>query len=223
MNRSIKKPWLLFALSALMILTACGGGAARGSTATVDTNPIFTEIASTALALQTETVLAIPTATNTPPASPTPEATNTPLFTDTPLPGTSTATPLSTNTPLGLTQESCDNLQYIADITIPDHYAAQPNEEMDKTWEVKNIGPCTWNKNYMIVYAYSLGDDPNLWSSFPTQKLGKVVAPGETTNITITLRAPSPHGDYGAVFILQNDKGVNFPPDQALTILISVQ
>jgi hypothetical protein len=221
MNRLNKIPWLVIALSAALVLSACGGGGANGSTATVDTNPIFTEIASTALALQTQTVLAIPTATDTPPASPTPEPTYTPLFTDTPLPSTPTITPLSTNTPLGSTQESCDNLLYIADVTIPDGYLAQPNEELDKTWEVKNLGPCTWNEDYKIVYSW--GGDGTDWNTFPAQKLGKVVAPGETVNITITLRAPTAHGDYGGVFNLQNDKGVNFPPDQALTILITVQ
>ncbi len=220
MKRPIKMSWLVMAL-ALLALPACGGGGALGPTATVDTGPIFTEIASTALALQTQTVLAIPTNTNTPPASPTPQATNTPEFTETPLPGSPSATALAVNTPLSNTQDSCDNLQYIADVTIPDGYSASPGEEMDKTWSVENLGPCTWNENYALVYAY--GGEGTSWNSIKPQRLGKVVAPGEKVNITITLRAPSDHGDYGAYFILQNDKGVNFPPLQSLTIFITVQ
>ena len=81
MTRSPWIPGLLIALS-LLTLSACGGGAAVKPT--VDTAPIYTQIASTALALQTQTVLARPPATNTPQVSPTPEATNTPLITDYP-------------------------------------------------------------------------------------------------------------------------------------------
>jgi hypothetical protein len=220
MTRLPKLSWLVMAL-ALVALPACGGGGALGPTATIDTAPIFTEIASTALALQTQTMLAIPSPTNTPLASPTPEATNTALVTETPLPSTLSATTLAVDTPIAATQDSCNNLQYMSDVTIPDGYSAAPGEEMDKTWSVENLGPCTWNEDYKLAYAY--GGEGTSWNTISPQRLGKVVAPGETVNITITLRAPTAHGDYGAYFILQNDKGVNFPPLQTLTIFISVQ
>lgn len=219
MKRLTKISWLWTALIVLA-LPACGGFGASGATATIDTGPIFTEIASTALALQTQTVLAYPSPTDTPQTSPTPEATNTPLFTDTPLPGTPsvTATPLNT---LSSTQDSCDNLQYIADVTIPDGYSAQPGETLEKTWSVKNLGPCTWTADYALVYAYGgAGTD---WNKLKPQPLSKTVAPGDTINITIVLKAPKVHGDYGAYFIMQNDKGANFPPLQVLTIFIKVQ
>jgi hypothetical protein len=92
MKHCVKIYWFFMAFT-LLALSACGSG---GVTAmpTVDTAPIFTQIASTAVALQTQVALAaVPPVSNTPEASPTPEATNTPVLTDTPLPSsTPTAT-----------------------------------------------------------------------------------------------------------------------------------
>jgi len=208
---------LLVALG-LLAMSACGGGAA--AKATVDTAPIYTQLASTALALQTQTALANPTTTNTPQASPTSEAINTPLITDTPLPGTPSATPLALNTPKATSQASCDNMQYIADVTYPDGYIAAPGEYMIKTWTVKNLGPCTWNKNYALVFGWGgVGTD---WSDIGSVNLTKDVDPGETIDISVSLAAPKASGEYGAYFVLQNDKGINFP-SVPLTIFIKVQ
>ncbi len=206
---------LLIAVS-LLGLSACGRGAV--ATATADTAPIYTQIASTALALQTQTVLAMPTATNTPQVPPTPEAINTPLITDTPLPGTPSATALALNTPLATSQASCDNMAYVADITIPDGYTAAPGELMYKTWSVKNLGPCKWNQDYALAYAY--GGDGTNWNTTQPVKLTSVVKSGDTTEITISLEAPTKSGIYGAYFRMRNAKGFYF--GTYLTISIKV-
>ena len=216
MKSLTKISWLLMAFS-LVVLSACGGGNAA-ATPTVDTGPIYTEIASTALALQTQTAQAVPTATDTPQASSTPEATNTPLITDTPLPGTASATPLVLNTPKATSQVSCDNMAYVADATIPDGYVAAAGEIMKKTWTIKNLGPCAWNQDYLLVFGWGgVGTD---WNTAAPVHLSKVVHPGETVDISVTLRAPHPSGVYGAFFRFQNDNGFNFGP--TLTIDIKV-
>ena len=221
MKRLTKISWLLIALT-LLGLSACGGGRAA-ATPTVDTALIFTQIASTALALQTQTVLAMPTATSTPQISPTPQKTNTPLITDTPLPGTvsASATPLPLNTPLATSQTSCDNMKYIADVTIPDGYVAAPGEVMKKTWTVQNLGPCTWTQNYKLIFGW--GGQGTNWNTTQPVNLSKVVAQGENIDITVSLSAPSASGEYVAVFKLQNDKGFNFPQGQQVTIDIVVK
>jgi hypothetical protein len=221
MKRLTKISWLLIALT-LLGLSACGGGSAA-ATPTVDTALIFTQIASTALALQTQTVLAMPTATSTPQISPTPQKTNTPLITDTPLPGTVSvsATPLPLNTPLATSQTSCDNMKYIADVTIPDGYVAAPGEVMKKTWTVQNLGPCTWTQNYKLIFGW--GGQGTNWNTTQSVNLSKVVAQGENIDITVSLSAPSASGEYVAVFKLQNDKGFNFPQGQQVTIDIVVK
>ncbi len=219
MKHLSKISWLLIAF-ALFSLPACAGGS-PSATPTVDTAPIYTQIASTALALQTQTSLALPTATNTPQVSPTQAVTNTPLITDTPLPGTpaASATPLSLTTPLATTQASCDNMAYVADATIPDGYVAAPGEIMKKTWTIKNLGPCIWNQDYILIWGWGgIGTD---WSKTAPVNLSKVVQPNETVDITVTLRAPSTSGVYGCYFRFQNDKGFNFGPP--LTIDISVK
>ena len=221
MKRLTKMSWLLIALT-LLGLSACGGGS-PAATPTVDTAPVFTEIASTALALQTQTVLAMPKATSTPKISPTPQKTNTPLITDTPLPGTVSvsATPLPLNTPLATSQTSCDNMKYIADVTIPDGYVAAPGEVMNKTWTVQNLGPCTWTQDYKLIFGW--GGQGTNWNTAQPVNLSKVVAQGENIDISVSLSAPSAKGEYVAVFKLQNDKGINFPPGQQLTIDIVVK
>jgi predicted small lipoprotein YifL len=218
MKRLTKISWLLIAIT-LLALSACGGGGAA-ATPTVDTAPIYTQIASTALAMQAQTALAVPKATDTPPASSTPEAAQTPLITDTPLPGTPSATPLALKTLKTTSQASCDNMEYVGDVTYPDGYVAYPGENMIKTWTVKNLGPCTWNKDYALVFGWGgVGTD---WNTIGRVNLTKVVQPGETIEISVSLTAPKASGDYGAYFVLQNDKGVNFP-STTLTIFIKVQ
>jgi hypothetical protein len=198
----------------LLALSACGGGAAGSPT--IDTAPIYTKIASTALARQTQTALVLPTATVTPQASPTSEATNTLLFTDTPLPGT----PVASNTPKAPSQASCDNMEYVSDVNYPDGYAATPGELMDKTWRVTNPGPCTWNLKYQLVFGW--GGTGTDWQNARVN-VYKIVPPGESIELTLSLKAPTLHGEYGAVFVMQNDKGTNFPPGQVVSIYIKVQ
>jgi hypothetical protein len=210
--------WLFIAIT-LLALSACGGGSVA-ATPTIDTAPVYTQIAATALSLQTQTAQAIPIATNTPKVSPTPKATNIPLITATPPPGTPTATRLALKTPLTTSQASCDNMQYIADVTYQDGYVAAPGEYMIKTWTVKNLGPCSWNKNYGLVFGWGgVGTD---WKNVGFVNLTKDVAPGETIDISVSLEAPKASGNYGAFFVLQNDKGNNFP-SAPLTISITVR
>ena len=221
MKRLTKLSWLLMTLT-LLGLSACGGGSAS-ATPTVDSAPVFTQIAATALALQTQTVLAMPAATSTPQVSPTPQITNTPLNPATPLSGTPSvsATPLVLNTPLATSQTSCDNMKYIADATIPDGYVAAHGEVMKKTWTVQNLGPCIRSQDYKLIYGW--GGQGTNWNTTQPVALSKVVNPGENIQITVELSAPSTSGEYVAVFKLQNDKGINFPPGQQVTIDIVVK
>jgi hypothetical protein len=221
MKRRMKIFWLLTAL-ALLGLSACGVGG-LAPTPTVDSALIFTQIASTALALQTQTMLAMPTATSTLQIPPTAETTTSPLFTATFLPGMgpASATPLALTTPLASSQTGCDNMKYIADVTIPDGYVAAHGEVMKKTWTVQNLGPCTWNQNYVLIFGW--GGQGTDWNTTQSAHLSNSVAPGENIDITVPLKAPSTPGEYVGTFKLQNDKGVNFPPGQQLTIDIVVK
>jgi hypothetical protein len=202
-----KISWLLMAIS-LLGMAACGG-----PKPTVATGLVYTQIASTAMALQTLTAEFMPTPTNTVQPSPTPEATVTPLITNTPVSSSPIPPPKPTS------QASCDNMEYADDVTIPDGYVAAPGEVMSKTWRVKNLGPCTWDQDYSLIFAYG-GENTN-WDTTKPAYLSYVVLPGQTVEITVNLTAPTASGEYNAFFILQNDKGVNF--GKVMWIFIKVQ
>jgi hypothetical protein len=210
MKNLVKISWLLAALS-MLALTACG---ARGAATQVDAVPILTQLASTALALQTQTALAAPTATSTPQANSVPEATNTllptntPLITNTPQPGAPSATPLTLKTPKPPTQASCDNMVGIDDVTYPDGTVVIPGEIMEKTWRIKNLGPCTWNQDYALTFGY--GGEGTDWKNAKPAHIPNLIQPGQTVEITVTLRAPTESGSYGAYFRMKNDKGFFF-------------
>ena len=212
----LKKISGLFLTIGLLALSACGAGSAAKPT--VDTAPIYTQLASTALAYQTQTALAMPTATSTPQVSPTPQGTDTPLITITPLPGTPSVTPPAVNTLQATSQASCDNMQYITDVNYLDGYAAAPGEVMGKTWKVKNLGPCTWNQDYVLAFGY--GGEGTGWDTTRPVHLDNLVLPGETVEITVTLKTPTASGEYGAYFRLRNDNDFFFGP--YLSILIKV-
>jgi hypothetical protein len=219
MKRLGKIIWLLIAFIILGV-SGCGGGTAVAQP-TDDSAAIFTQIASTALALQTQTILSMPTATSTPQVPPTAQSTNTPLITNTPLPGTPSTTPPAANTPLATNQTSCDNMAYVADVTIPDGYVAARGETMKKTWTLKNLGPCTWNQDYVLIFGW--GGQGTNWKNIKPVNLSNQVKPGDTIDVSVTLAAPSTPGEYVGVFKLQNDKGFNFPPGQQVTIDIVVK
>ena len=40
----------------------------------------------------------------------------------------------------------CDWVQFVADVTIPDGLPVDPGVALSKTWRLKNIGTCWWNK-----------------------------------------------------------------------------
>lgn len=225
MSRFTNIIWFLMAI-ALLSLSACGNG-----TPTADLSLAYTQIWQTVEAAQTQTGLfasPTPAVTNTPLASMTPRATNTPLLTATLLPGVPTATAFTVNmfsTPTGTflapaaTQNaSCDNMVGVADVTYPDNSVVPAGVVFIKTWSVKNMGPCTWDKNYKLIYGW--GGDGTNWNTTPPSHLTADVLPGETIEVSVTLTAPTKPGTYGAHFRMQNSKGYNFGPDQYLIVVV---
>ncbi|MGA2503635.1 MAG: NBR1-Ig-like domain-containing protein [Anaerolineales bacterium] len=216
MSRFTKITWLWIAFI-LLGLAACGGGAP-----TTDPSLAFTQIWQTVEVAQAATALAAsqtPIFTVTPAASLTPQVSNTPLLTSTLLPGAPSLTPISSLAPLGTQAGACDNSQFVTDVTIPDGTEVAAKSEIVKTWRVKNLGPCTWNKNYHLIFGW--GGIGTNWNSNHPVPFPVTVIPGESLEITVDLDAPSAPGNYTAAFRLQNDKGYNF--GDSLTIVISVK
>jgi hypothetical protein len=216
MSRLNKIAWLFLAF-ALIGLAACGGGSP-----TTDPSLAYTQIWQTVAAAQTQTALyasPTPQISNTPSISPTPHATNTPLLTSTLLPGVPSATSFSISTLVGTQSAACDNAGFIDDVTYPDYSEVAVGTSFLKTWRIKNLGPCTWNQDYRLIFGW--GGVGTNWNTTPPSLFTAIVLPGETLDVSVTLTAPTTGGDYAATFRLQNDKGYNFGP--SLTVVVTAK
>ena len=76
-----------------------------------------------------------------------------------------------------------------------------PRQQFTKKWTVKNTGTCTWPDGARLVYVS--GDELEVVRE---AGIGSV-APGETAEIKITLRAPASYNRYTSVWQLQDSAG----------------
>ena len=210
MLRYIKPAWLLVTVL-LLGLAACGSGIP-----TTDPSLALTQVWKTVVVAQTQTALAAsptPLATNTPAISPTPRSTSTPLLTSTALTSAPSSTPFRLSTPLStLSNTSCDNANFITDVTYRDGSEVAAGSTFIKTWRFKNLGPCTWTTKYRLVFSYVSDTGKNGVFTPPAPvNFPNIVLPGENLEISVTLTAPTKPATYQAVFVMQNDKGYNIP------------
>lgn len=217
MSRLGKAIWFWSGLL-LLATSACGKGAP------VSPGAVYTQAAETVVVQLTATALAVtptPIIANTPLVSGTPQVTNTPLLSPTPLPGTPSATLLGFATLPGSTQASCDNFQFVTDVTYPDGAQVPAGSSFVKTWRVTNLGPCSWNKNYHLVFGW--GGKGTNWSGARAVAFPGVINPGDNMEISVTLTAPTKTGNYSAAFRLQNARGYILAPLTVyLTVVINV-
>jgi hypothetical protein len=104
-----------------------------------------------------------------------------------------------TQTPL-----PCNKAEFISE-TIEDDTEFDANAPFTKTWRLKNIGTCTWNTNYKLVYAS--GDK---MSGPASKNLPQAVAPGEQIDISVDLTAPAGEGTYKGFWKVADDQGQFF-------------
>lgn len=150
---------------------------------------VATQVQATQVVLMTETATNLPTATATF-VPPTP--------TNTPVP-TNTATPTATATPV-----ICNAAQLVADMTIAKDDMLPGGITFTKVWRVKNVGTCTWTKDFSIVY------DSGRQLGGSTTKLTKKVAPGETVDIAVVMKTPTEKGTYKGYWLLKDADGDTF-------------
>jgi hypothetical protein len=138
---------------------------------------------------------------------------------DTPIPQTlPTLTPFPTYTlPVAATAmpKPCNVAEFISE-TIPDNTVMDPSKSFTKTWRFKNIGTCTWDTNYKIVFS-----DGAKMSGVSPQKFEDDVAPGEKVDIAVDLKAPATSGTYRGYWKLQDDEGAYFVNNMWVQIKVS--
>lgn len=123
------------------------------------------------------------------------------------LPVLPTATqPTATTAPVIPTNTSqpCNQVEFVSESPLDDTVYT-PGATFTKRWTFKNIGTCTWNTSYKLVFVS--GD---AMGGIASKTLTEAVEPGETVDLTVDLTAPSSNGTYKGVWNLQGDDSVSF-------------
>lgn len=129
-------------------------------------------------------------------STPTPTQT----ATATSIPPTATLTPTAT-----ATQLRCNRVDFIKDVSVSDGATIDPNKAFTKTWRLKNIGSCTWTRDYDLVFV------GGQTLAAPTRVgLPESVAPGETVDLSVLMKAPSSEGTYIGYWMLADANGNRF-------------
>jgi len=123
-----------------------------------------------------------------------------PTSTPAPLVGVTTAPNLAlTNTVVPVVGiPNCTLSARLAGENPPDGTLLKPGENFWKTWSLENTGTCTWDATYKLVYQSG-----ELMGGLTSYALPEIVAPGETKNITIYLKAPDAEGATTGYWYIQ--------------------
>ena len=213
-----KQTVLLVSLLTAAVFAACSPTAAP-------TEPAETEAAKTMAVILTEisdqirqsrTMAPTPTQTE----EPTPETTDTPTVIPTvdlngatpegitpvgsPTGPTPTTDPdsLKTRTLVG----KCNAAFFVGDIgPIQDGTEVKVNTEFTKIWEIRNIGMCTWDRRYRLMFYSGQHMNGPHYVDFP-----EIVAPNQSLWLAVTLIAPQSTGEHIGRWYLQDPDGVRF-------------
>jgi hypothetical protein len=93
----------------------------------------------------------------------------------------------------------------VIDITVPDKSVFTPGSQFTKVWRLKNVGTCTWTRNYRLVLIN--GDLMNGITNLP---LPAEVSPGQSIDLTMNFTAPIFEGSYRGNWLIRNEKGQLF-------------
>lgn len=172
----------------------------------VEPTAIVDSTAAIAAAVSTQ-LASLPTSTPRPSSTPEP-----PTPTVTISPTASVVTPTPTVSPTGVypfpyitwTPSTCDYSAFLADLDIVDYSKVYPGTVFTKTWRIKNIGTCTWTTQYRFQYISGnpMGAD--------TIFLPRNVAPGDTIDLSMQMKAPDIEEDYSNFWRLRNTAGEIF-------------
>ena len=163
----------------LLLASACNmpGRASRGTP-----TPDVTQAYQTVEARLTEA------ASKTPAASPTSDPTDTPGNEAT----STSSTPLATTAPPPTS----------APTSAVKLCEMSPGQTFTKVWRLRNVGTCSWSKNYVI--AVFSGEGMSAPNSVP---MPKAIDPGQTVDISVDLVAPTTAGTYQGNWKLKNASG----------------
>jgi hypothetical protein len=123
--------------------------------------------------------------------------------TSTPVPATATASVQPTQAAHTATTSAtaCDQAQFVKDLSYPDGSEVPAGTSFIKSWRLRNTGSCTWDSGYALVFA-----DKNAMSGPASKQLTTSdVHPGDTVDVSVSLKAPSTPGSYEGDWMLSDD------------------
>jgi hypothetical protein len=199
MTRNIRYSFTLIILLLFsgLVLAACNFPGQEPTPDTFATSAALTVAARLTEASQ-ETALPPPPEATTPPPPPQPT-------TVTPTEAGPTVTPTLTST-VTKTEVPCDRADFVKDVTIPDGTKLITGEDFTKVWQLKNIGSCTWNSAYSLVF--DSGD--SMGGPASKSLTAGTVAPGQVVDISVDLTAPTTPGEYRGDWKIRNPTGIVF-------------
>jgi hypothetical protein len=96
----------------------------------------------------------------------------------------------------------------VDDVTLPDDTVIAPGEEFVKSWRLRNNGTCPWVDGYKIV---AVDEEP--LEGDTEMAIEAPVAPGQTTEVSVTLIAPDESGAYRSNWQMNDADGDLFGVD----------
>jgi len=108
---------------------------------------------------------------------------------------------------------------FVTDVTIPDNSEMAGDTVFTKTWRIANTGTCIWASDYSVTnYA---GES----MSAPTSTSLTLTYPGQTVDVSVTLRAPNTIGTHTGYFVIKNPAGLimQINTDSRLWVVINVK
>jgi hypothetical protein len=100
----------------------------------------------------------------------------------------------------------CNAAFFVDDIgPIQDDSEVKAGTKFTKTWDVRNIGLCTWNRSYRLIFQYGQHmNGPN------SVDFAEIVPPNKNFWISVTLTAPQSAGVHTGQWYLQDPDGNRF-------------
>lgn len=208
MNPRIYRPIIALPM-AFLLMIACNFFSPTAPPGEFDQGQLYTQAAET-LSVQLTQVALFATATDLskPTQTPTqivlPSNTPLPTATNTPVP-TATQFPTATRVPPTSTPRPCLAARFVRDVTVPDGTKYAGGTSFTKTWELENVGSCTWTDDFELVFVK--GDRMSGDDNIP---IDERVEPGETVRVSVDLVAPFEKGEYRGDWLLADDDGEEF-------------
>ncbi len=124
-------------------------------------------------------------------------------------PGEEEATPATQTT-------TCSyDAEFVGDLTIPDSTPLTAGQRFTKTWRVRNTGSCVWEAGTSLAFA------GGAQMGAPNAVAVALVNPGEITDISVSMQAPSAPNTYTGLWRFGDPQGNLFGAQLSVRIIVA--